>query len=67
MACDMRLNEAANEFTQAIEAISKMPADPNYPPENVSSEEDTFNSVTANDGIKAMGGVSVETPIKSAE
>lgn len=66
-ACDMRLNDAAKEFSQAIEDISKMPADPNYPSENVSSEEDTFNSVTANDGIKAMGGVSVETTIKSAE
>ena len=64
--CNDELNEANKEFNKAMEEISKMPSDPNYPPEDVSSEEDTFNSVTSDDGTKAMAGVSVSATMKSA-
>jgi hypothetical protein len=47
--------------------IRNMPEDPNFPEEDITSEEDAFCSMTADDGTKAMAKVAVKGTVKSAE
>ena len=63
--CEDRLSKANDEFMAKMEEISKMPADPNFTPEEIETEEDTFVCGTADDGSKAMAGVQTKVSIKS--